>query len=131
MTHPETAPALTSTEGDALLAEGTEVPIKGGKTAVLLYDMLSLVKMEQQFGGLAGIQKMMPDDATDINSISPTMFTDVMRLLHLGFLHLGWSFEDCCAQLLPRHFEIYSAALGKELSFGGDGNGPKPPAPPG
>lgn len=112
-------------EGTALLAEGTPVHVDGGGTVNLKFTMLSLVKLEEQFGGLGGIADVLPQGGLDEKNIPPDMFTKIMRLLHLGFLHLGWSFEETCGHLLPRYFNEYAEALGKELNFGGDSDAPK------
>jgi hypothetical protein len=112
--------------GADLLAEGTDVHVAGGGTEKMKFTMLSLVKLEQQFGGLGGIAEVLPQEGLSADSIPPDMFTKIMELIHLGFLHKGWTFEETCAQLLPRYFNEYTEALGKELNFGGgDDSSPK------
>lgn len=124
----ETTMTEPKNEGELLLAEGTKVPIIGGKTATLLFSMLSLVKMEQDFGGIGGVQAMLPEDTTNVGALPPDIFTNLTKLLHLGFLHLGWSLEETQSFLLPKHMEEYTEALGRELSFGETAAGPKEPA---
>lgn len=101
--------------------EGTPIPVADGGQVNLLFDMYALVQLEEKFGGLQAIQEMFPKDGT----VSNGMFTKLAQLLHLGLLHLDWSFEDACHAMQPKHLQVYMDALGKELNFGGDDEGPK------
>lgn len=116
-------------EGTDLLAEGTEVPILGG-TARLRYSMLSLVRLEEKYGGLQeALGELMPGGRElKKDEIPPQMFTKILGLVHLGFLDYGWSFEETCSKLLPRHLAEYVEALSKELSMGAESPG-EPSAP--
>lgn len=116
------------TTGTDLLGEGTEVPLRGGKTAYLVFDMYSFVKIEEEFGGLDQLQKALPSGEIDAKQMPKDMFSKVMKLFHYGFNHEGWSFEEMCHKLLPKHFPQYIDALGKELNFG-DGKADADPKP--
>lgn len=117
-------------EGTDLRAEGTEVPIFGG-TARLRYSMLSLVRLEEKYGGLQeALQSIMPDGKElKKDEIPPQMFTKILGLIHLGFLDQGWTFEETCSKLLPRHLAEYVEALSKELSMGAESGSEAPKAP--
>lgn len=117
------------TAGSALLAEGVEVPIKGGQTARLLFDMYSFVKLEEEFGGLGAVATLIPKGEFDVSSLPPDLFTKLMKILHLGFLHLDWKFEETCHNLLPRHLAKYFEALSSELNFSEEADSPGPKQP--
>lgn len=119
--------------GTELLNEGTPIPVKGGGTVNMLFDMYALVKLEEEFGGLNALKDLIPssDDGEDVE-LEAGMFTNLMKLFHLGLLHLGWDFETACHALLPQHLQVYLNALGKELNFGdGSGGGSGDPKSPG
>lgn len=109
--------------GTELLNEGTPIPVKGGGTVNMLFDMYALVKLEEEFGGLEALKDLLPSSKDGKEAeLKPGMFLNLMKLFHLGLLHLGWDFETACHALLPQHLQVYSNALGKELNFGGESN---------